>query len=480
MSEYQTDIYTHFEQIEEALAKKNKSKLGKKNTTYSSYTRQACNFVFPPLSQGMTGETRPRPSTFKLSQKDIEKLDTNGNKIDKKTENYHNKKNYLDLTQKFITDFETFLSDKIVEDERNKYTIVDDINSFVNEYDSDYFKFHKNKKNKSKLYNALWNSSAKFVCIIFNILNSPGPVLFYSNYVMMEGMELFKLYLKYFDMTSFKNINTGKDGFRYTEYHGGLERAERKLNLENFNVMDNKYGKIIKIIMISSAGAEGISLNNVRQVHLCEPYWQEVRMIQMIGRAVRQCSHKYLLKSERHVDIFRYKSVRKSEKWTTDQKIEDIARSKEGLIQSFLDAIKEVAIDCELNKSENELEQNYKCFQFDEPSLFADQIGPAFIKDEVDDYMINNGSNNINSETVRIKVIKILAVKQLTKNDNPDEIKYSNKKVYWYYPKTGVIYDEDLHYAIGKIAYDIDNFPKKLDKDTYIIDKLLPIPMIEE
>jgi hypothetical protein len=33
---------------------------------------------------------------------------------------------------------------------------------------------------------------------------------------------------------------------------------------------------------------------------------------------------------------------------------------------------------------------------------------------------------------------------------------------------------------VGKIGYDDDNLPKKLNNDTYIIDKLIPIPMIEE
>jgi hypothetical protein len=33
---------------------------------------------------------------------------------------------------------------------------------------------------------------------------------------------------------------------------------------------------------------------------------------------------------------------------------------------------------------------------------------------------------------------------------------------------------------VGKIGYDDDNLPKKLDKDTYIIEHLVPIPLIEE
>ena len=35
-------------------------------------------------------------------------------------------------------------------------------------------------------------------------------------------------------------------------------------------------------MMISPAGAEGINLNNVRQVHILEPYWNEVRIEQKI------------------------------------------------------------------------------------------------------------------------------------------------------------------------------------------------------
>jgi hypothetical protein len=254
---------------------------------------------------------------------------------------------------------------------------------------------------------------------------------------------------------------------------------ERGKNLTYFNDVSNKYGKISKIMMISPAGAEGLNLSNIRQIHLMEPYWHEVRMIQMIGRGVRFCSHRDLPKEERHVDVYRYKSVRKSGKWTTDQYIEDMARGKEGLIQSFLDAIKEVAVDCALNKTHNALVQDYKCFQFEEPSLFDEQIGPAYKEDLYDDLKMDNGSNSVNSQTMRIKVIKIVAVKQLTKDDGTTKVKYSKSNAYWYNPAPGIVYDYELHYAIGKVGYDSDNLPKKLDKDTYIIDKMIPIPMIE-
>ena len=54
---------------------------------------------------------------------------------------------------------------------------------------------------------------------------------------------------------------------------------------------NNLYGEIIKVIMITASGAEGISLKNVRYVHITEPYWHPVRITQVIGRARRICSH---------------------------------------------------------------------------------------------------------------------------------------------------------------------------------------------
>jgi hypothetical protein len=287
------------------------------------------------------------------------------------------------------------------------------------------------------------------------------------------------MYLKYFGFSSFKDINTGTPGFRYIEYHGGIDKEERLRNVEQFNVIENKDGSVVKIIMISPAGAEGLSLKNTRQVHIIEPYWHEVRIKQMIGRAIRLCSHRDLPKAERHVEVFRYKSVRSvlNKKITTDQLIESIARSKEGLLQSFEDAIKESAIDCELYKAHNLLTNDYKCFKFDEKLLFDEQIGPAYKEDLHDDFKMDIGSNSINSKTIRIKVIKIKAVKILSKEG--DNIKYSQEIFYWYNPETHVVYDYDLKYPIGKVGITDDNIPLKLTSDVYIIDKTIPIPHID-
>lgn len=475
MSDYQTEIYNHFEEYEKKQAIAKKQKQGG-SETYKSYTRQASNFVFPAIDQHVTGELRPRPGKFRVDDKEASKIETG--KTDKSSIKSDNERKYLHEIQKFIDTYSRHLQKKHHEDEKMGHTLQDDIKKYLDKYNGDYEEFFQ-KENKSSLFNELHKSSAKMLNIIFNILKSPGPVLVYSNYVLMEGFQIFKLYLECFGFSAYKNRNEGKEHFRYTEYHGSIDREERGVNLRAFNEKDNIYGKLVKIIMISPAGAEGISLFNTRQVHIMEPYWHEVRISQMIGRAIRQCSHKDLPMSERKVDIFRYKSTKKNKnEWTTDQYIEDLARGKEGLIQSFLDTMKEAAFDCGINKAHNTMAQEYKCFQFDEQSLFEQQIGPAYKEDIYDDMKFNNGSNNPNSMTVKIKVMKINAVIQLSP-DGDENPSYSRPKNFWYSSEYGTVYDYELHYPIGKIAIEYD-LPKKLDKDTYIIDRLIPIPQLYE
>jgi len=471
MSKYQDEIYEYFEQLEDSISRKSKQR----SQTYMAYTRQSCNFVFPAMSQGVTGENRPRPRNFKLA----DKIDKGNLDMEKDDKEYYNVTDYLNQVDKFITTFDSYLTSKMYEDKDKKYTLIDDLKKIREIYNYNIFEFYQTEKQKSSLFEALYDSSSKFLNCVVNILRSNGPVLVYSNYVMMEGLQIFKMYLKYFGFTSFKDLNSGNNGFRYIEYHGGIDKDERFKNIQQFNVKENIKGDVVKIIMISPAGAEGISLMNTRQVHIMEPYWQEVRIKQVIGRAIRLCSHRDLPKAERHVEVFRYKSIRliPNKKITTDQLIENIARSKEGLLQSFEDAIKEAAIDCELYKAHNLLVNDYKCFKFDEKSLFEDQIGPAYKDDMIDDLRMDNGSNNINSKTIRIKVIKIKAVKILSKEDG--QIKYSDAINYWYNPDTNVVYDLELKYPIGKIGIDEDNIPLKLSSDVYIIDKMIPIPYLE-
>ena len=489
MSAYQSDMYEHFEEIERVMSQNQKGNSNKKSESYRTYTRQSSNFVFPAINDVVTGENRPRPNKFKIGERELEMiLKTKDTKLIKEKLSSQSQ-GYFKMLKTFQDTFDDYLQKMYNKEKDTKKNIEADMERFK-EY-STFDEFVEKDTNKSEVIKTMLICSRKYVNIIFNLLKSPGPVLIYTNYVLLEGIDILKVYLKYFGFDAY-NSKTVKPYFGYGEFHNGISKPDRKNAIKVEKDSENLHGKLIKIMIFSPAGAEGISLENIRQVHIIEPYWTEVRIIQMIGRAVRICSHKSLPMSERHVDIYRYRSVKHNIKVkeivegqtvkkqsikiedpsklrTVDFDIEDLARSKNNLIQSFLDAVKEVAIDCELNKNHNMMATKYRCFQFNEVSLFDKNIGPAYKEDILEDKRLDNGSNSTNSITIKVKAMKIKGIIDEKKEDVQN---------YWYNPETGTVYDFDLYYPIGRIKQNIDGIPIKVDKDTYHIE-LIHIPLIK-
>jgi hypothetical protein len=209
-----------------------------------------------------------------------------------------------------------------------------------------------------------------------------------------------------------------------------------------------------------------------------EPYWHETRIIQLIGRAIRQCYHKDLPMEERTVDVFRYQSIKRNGEGTIDEKIKDGAHKKQILIDSFLKTVREAAVDCKLFENHNMMSGSYQCFQFNESSLFDQQVGPAYNEDIYYDTKLNNGLNAINSEITKVKVMKIKGCLVV------DGVK-QNIQDYWYNPNTHIVYDIDLDYPIGKVKLDIEGTParetstsedKKSKVMYYLIEEVINIP----
>ena len=485
MGKYHQEVYDHFEEIEEEKEKirrrMSRGKVGDEMSTYLSYTRQASNFVFPTVGI-LNGEDRPRPGKFRIKEDDAAVIDE-GKDQDKTKELKNSKKevqDYIKAIKDYINGFIEYLKELHRKDKDKKHTLQDDVKVFFEKYNGSFTDFQKSIEGKSSLFNVLYDCSPKFINVIFNILKSPGPVLVYSNYVAMEGLQIFKIYLNFFGFIAFnedkefnmKNIDKKqpKDGFRFMEFHGGIEKEQREVNKQTFNLSENKFGKIMKIILISPAGTEGINLRNTRQVHIVEPYWNEVRIEQIIGRAIRICSHKDIPMDERKVDVFRYKIIRSNGKETTDEKMESIARKKNNLLISFTEAVKEASVDCELFKSHNMMGTKYKCFKFNENSLFDNPVGPAYASKVDYDKKMDDGSNSKDSFRQKIKVMKIKAVKKL--NDNT----YSEVDEYWYYRETGIVYDLEQEFPVGRIEKDLDGNENKIDNEIYIISVLIDIP----
>jgi hypothetical protein len=287
--------------------------------------------------------------------------------------------------------------------------------------------------------------SPKLDKIIRRINESEGPTLVYSQYVTVEGLGVLGISLEanefdqirvvqdvrnnlFLSKESRASIMKGPGVKRYTIFSGVGSKEARDCALNIFNgnfdalpnevkkvfeaydktvadptktyrALGNRHGEICKMIGISSAGAEGISLKCVRQVHIMEPHWHNVRLEQVKGRAVRICSHAELPVEERNVSIYTYvmyfteeqtsgdlvkrgleggvdfSILTKDKGETSDQKIYEIGQRKELINRDLLKIIKESAVDCLLNSADNE--PDLACFTIDE----TDKTKPLYLPD---------------------------------------------------------------------------------------------------
>ena len=178
--------------------------------------------------------------------------------------------------------------------------------------------------------------SIKYYHILKNIEKTKGNIVIYSNFINKGITELEKI-------LQLKGIENYK-------WIGGQSDEERKKILRKFN----STGDTQKVLLISKAGAEGLSLKNVRQLHILEPHWNVIRTKQIIGRVIRMCSHYSLPKEEQLVDIFMYlTTLSNSKKQTIDEYIYHISENKLKILSNFEKNIEKGALDCKLFISNN-------------------------------------------------------------------------------------------------------------------------------
>jgi hypothetical protein len=193
--------------------------------------------------------------------------------------------------------------------------------------------------------------SIKFYTIMKKIQSASGTVFIYSNFKEYGGIKTFIKILETFGYKNYLKYDEGKK--RFAVWSGEESISDKEKIRTVFNRNDNQNGSKIKIILGSPSIKEGVSFKNVRQVHILEPYWNESRLSQVIGRASRFCSHKDLDDEKRNVKVYIYISVHEKEKQSIDEYILNLARAKQKIIQKFELALKESAIDCELFKNAN-------------------------------------------------------------------------------------------------------------------------------
>lgn len=146
-----------------------------------------------------------------------------------------------------------------------------------------------------------------------------------------------------------------------------IPEDKQKILDDVFSSIENKEGKHIKLILGSKVMNEGLSLKNVSEVHILDVYFNLGKVDQVVGRAIRYCSH-YRLMNENNifpvVKIYKY-SVTVEKGLSSEEELYQKAELKYLLIKKAERALKEVAIDCPLNMYGNmfkeEIEQWKNC-----------------------------------------------------------------------------------------------------------------------
>jgi len=190
--------------------------------------------------------------------------------------------------------------------------------------------------------------SIKFCKIISKIKQLNGTAFVYSNFKEYGGISSFIKVLEHYGYKDLLKYGVGKN--RYALWSGDETHEQKETIRSVFNSYDNVNGDMCKVILGTPAIREGVSLLRVRQVHILEPYWNISRMEQVIGRAVRFCSHKDLPKDDRVVKVYLYVSCppEGNRSKIVDEYIYDMAIKKEHLIQEFYETMKKSAIDYHL------------------------------------------------------------------------------------------------------------------------------------
>ena len=135
---------------------------------------------------------------------------------------------------------------------------------------------------------------------------------------------------------------------RYAMITGDLRLSpDNEFEVKGLTNDDNKDGKKVKVVLISRTGAEGIDFKYIRQIHILEPWYNMNRMEQIIGRGVRNSSHKAIPFEKRNVEIFMYGTIlEENQEEAADLYVYRVAEYKAKQIGRVTRLMKETAVDC--------------------------------------------------------------------------------------------------------------------------------------
>jgi hypothetical protein len=219
------------------------------------------------------------------------------------------------------------------------------------------FEYRSDKYGRIFSQEEIGKYSGKIANICHTVKESDGVVLVYSQYID-GGLVPIALALEEMGITRagnnhslFKKAPTPSIGVSYVMITGDSALSPDNVNdLRMATNPENKDGSQVKVILISQAGSEGLDFKFIRQVHILEPWYNMNRIEQIIGRAVRTCSHKDLPFEERNVELFLYGSVMENQREeAADVYVYRLAELKALQIGAVSRTLKESAVDCILN-----------------------------------------------------------------------------------------------------------------------------------
>ncbi len=197
----------------------------------------------------------------------------------------------------------------------------------------DYTVLDKRKVNNfltvtRQLSNTIENSpdSPKILEIFKYIQSHTKPCVVYSNFIDNGVLPL--------------TVHLNKNKISYAIYYGEQTEEKRNKIIDLYNLGQ------INVLLITSAGSESLDLKNTRYIHIMEPHWNESKINQIIGRAIRYDSHITLPENQRNVTIVKWISVfgYKIPYETADEHLVSMAIQKDKMFKQFDEIIKEVSI----------------------------------------------------------------------------------------------------------------------------------------
>ena len=225
--------------------------------------------------------------------------------------------------------------------------------------------------------------SSKIKNILDNIIDSEGIVMIYSQYIdggvlpMALALETMGI-TRYGDTSNlFKTPPTENIDYKEYKPKNAMDNpsefqpakyimitGDKSISPNNLKELkfgtnpENRDGGRVKVILISQAAAEGLDFKFIRQLHILDPWYNMNRIEQIIGRGVRQCSHKDLPLAERNVQIFLHGTLLPGDNETVDLYVYRLAEQKAIQIGKITRILKQISIDCILNSNQQNFREN--------------------------------------------------------------------------------------------------------------------------